>query len=335
MTPSHSPIAILGAGSYGTALAIAFARNGSPTYLWAHNPAHIEQMCQTHQNHRFLPNILFPETLFLESNLAQTLAKAEDILIVVPSHAFNQILSQIRPHLTVSHRIVWTTKGLERDTGRLLQSVVEEQLGKCYPLAVLSGPTFARELAKGLPTAITLASNNDQFAQEFQSRIHNSQNFRVYLNSDMVGVQLGGAIKNVIAIGAGVADGMGFGANTRAALITRGLAEMTRLGLSLGAQASTFMGMSGLGDLVLTCTDDQSRNRRFGLMLGAGCDCQTAINRIGQVVEGFYNTKEAYLLAKRQGIEMPITEQIYAMLFQNKSAQDVALNLLGRERKGE
>ena len=203
------------------------------------------------------------------------------------------------------------------------------------PLAVLSGPTFARELAKGLPTAITLASNNDQFAQEFQSRIHNSQNFRVYLNSDMVGVQLGGAIKNVIAIGAGVADGMGFGANTRAALITRGLAEMTRLGLSLGAQASTFMGMSGLGDLVLTCTDDQSRNRRFGLMLGAGCDCQTAINRIGQVVEGFYNTKEAYLLAKRQGIEMPITEQIYAMLFQNKSAQDVALNLLGRERKGE
>ena len=335
MTPSHSPIAILGAGSYGTALAIAFARNGSPTYLWAHNPAHIEQMCQTHQNHRFLPNILFPETLFLESNLAQTLAKAEDILIVVPSHAFNQILSQIRPHLTVSHRIVWATKGLERDTGRLLQSVVEEQLGKCYPLAVLSGPTFARELAKGLPTAITLASNNDQFAQEFQSRIHNSQNFRVYLNSDMVGVQLGGAIKNVIAIGAGVADGMGFGANTRAALITRGLAEMTRLGLSLGAQASTFMGMSGLGDLVLTCTDDQSRNRRFGLMLGAGCDCQTAINRIGQVVEGFYNTKEAYLLAKRQGIEMPITEQIYAMLFQNKSAQDVALNLLGRERKGE
>lgn len=335
MTPSHSPIAILGAGSYGTALAIAFARNGSPTYLWAHNPAHIEQMCQTHQNHRFLPNILFPETLFLESNLAQTLAKAEDILIVVPSHAFNQILSQIRPHLTVSHRIVWATKGLERDTGRLLQSVVEEQLGKCYPLAVLSGPTFARELAKGLPTAITLASNNDQFAQEFQSRIHNSQNFRVYLNSDMVGVQLGGAIKNVIAIGAGVADGMGFGANTRAALITRGLAEMTRLGLSLGAQASTFMGMSGLGDLVLTCTDDQSRNRRFGLMLGAGCDCQTAINRIGQVVEGFYNTKEAYLLAKRQGIEMPITEQIHAMLFQNKSAQDVALNLLGRERKGE
>lgn len=335
MTPSHSPIAILGAGSYGTALAIAFARNGSPTYLWAHNPAHIEQMRQTHQNHRFLPNILFPEALFLESNLTQTLAKAEDILIVVPSHAFNQILSQIRPHLTVSHRIVWATKGLERDTGRLLQSVVEEQLGKSYPLAVLSGPTFARELAEGLPTAITLASNNDQFAQAFQSRIHNSQNFRVYLNSDMAGVQLGGAIKNVISIGAGVADGMGFGANTRAALITRGLAEMTRLGLSLGAQASTFMGMSGLGDLVLTCTDDQSRNRRFGLMLGAGCDCQTAINRIGQVVEGFYNTKEAYLLAKRQGIEMPITEQIYAMLFQNKSAQDVALNLLGRERKGE
>lgn len=335
MTTSQTPITVLGAGSYGTALAITFSRNGSPTYLWGHNPAHIAQMQTERQNYRFLPDVIFPEELHLESNLAQAMEYSQDILIVVPSHAFGEILIKIKPHLKAHHRLIWATKGLERNTGRLLQTVVEEQLGTQYPLAVLSGPTFAKELAQGLPTAITLASNNEQFAQEFQSRIHCSKHFRVYINSDMIGVQLGGAIKNVIAIGAGISDGMGFGANARTALITRGIAEISRLGTSLGANPNTFMGMSGLGDLVLTCTDNQSRNRRFGLMLGEGLDAKTAMENIGQVVEGFYNTKEAYLLAQRQGVEMPITEQIYQMLFCGKSAQDVAISLLGRECKGE
>ena len=335
MTTSQTPITVLGAGSYGTALAITFSRNGSPTYLWGHNPAHIAQMQTERQNYRFLPDVIFPEELHLESNLAQAMEYSQDILIVVPSHAFGEILIKIKPHLKAHHRLIWATKGLERNTGRLLQTVVEEQLGTQYPLAVLSGPTFAKELAQGLPTAITLASNNEQFAQEFQSRIHWSKHFRVYRNSDMSGVQLGGAIKNVIAIGAGISDGMGFGANARTALITRGIAEISRLGTSLGANPNTFMGMSGLGDLVLTCTDNQSRNRRFGLMLGEGLDAKTAMENIGQVVEGFYNTKEAYLLAQRQGVEMPITEQIYQMLFCGKSAQDVAISLLGRECKGE
>lgn len=335
MTTSQTPITVLGAGSYGTALAMTFSRNGSPTYLWGHNPAHIAQMQTERQNYRFLPDVIFPEELHLESNLAQAMEYSQDILIVVPSHAFGEILIKIKPHLKAHHRLIWATKGLERNTGRLLQTVVEEQLGTQYPLAVLSGPTFAKELAQGLPTAITLASNNEQFAQEFQSRIHCSKHFRVYINSDMIGVQLGGAIKNVIAIGAGISDGMGFGANARTALITRGIAEISRLGTSLGANPNTFMGMSGLGDLVLTCTDNQSRNRRFGLMLGEGLDAKTAMENIGQVVEGFYNTKEAYLLAQRQGVEMPITEQIYQMLFCGKSAQDVAISLLGRECKGE
>lgn len=335
MTTSQTPITVLGAGSYGTALAITFSRNGSPTYLWGHNPAHIAQMQIERQNYRFLPDVIFPEELHLESNLAQAMEYSQDILIVVPSHAFGKILIKIKPHLKAHHRLIWATKGLERNTGRLLQTVVEEQLGTQYPLAVLSGPTFAKELAQGLPTAITLASNNDQFAQEFQSRIHCSKHFRVYINLDMIGVQLGGAIKNVIAIGAGISDGMGFGANARTALITRGIAEISRLGTFLGANPNTFMGMSGLGDLVLTCTDNQSRNRRFGLMLGEGLDAKTAMENIGQVVEGFYNTKEAYLLAQRQGVEMPITEQIYQMLFCGKSAQDVAISLLGRECKGE
>ena len=333
--PIQSPVTILGAGSYGTALAISFSRNGSPAYLWGHNPAHIEQMRAEKQNRRFLPDIPFPDELHLESDLAQALNRSQDILIVVPSHAFNEILEQIKPHLQSHHRLIWATKGLERDSGRLLQTVAEERLGTQYPLAVLSGPTFAKELAQGLPTAITLASNNASFALEFQARIHCSKHFRVYVNQDMIGVQLGGAIKNVIAIGAGISDGIGFGANARTALITRGIAEITRLGVSLGANPNTFMGMSGLGDLVLTCTDNQSRNRRFGLMLCEGLDTQTAMSNIGQVVEGFYNTKEAYLLAQRQGVEMPITEQIYQMLFCGKNAQEVALSLLGRERKGE
>lgn len=331
----HFPISVLGAGSYGTALAIALARNGHQTYLWGHNPTKMAILAQDRQNQAFLPNIPFPETLTIETDLTQALAKSDNLLIVVPSHVFSQILQQIQPFLRSSHRIMWATKGLERDTGRLLQTVTEEIIGQNYPLAVLSGPTFAKELAEGMPTAIALASNDSQFADEMQQRIHCSKSFRVYLNNDMIGVQLGGAIKNVIAIGAGIADGMGFGANARTALITRGLAEISRLGVAMGADPKTFMGMAGLGDLVLTCTDNQSRNRRFGLMLGQGKTAGEAMTEIGQVVEGFYNTKEAYLLAQQQGVEMPIVEQIYQMLFCGKKAVDVAASLLGRERKGE
>ncbi|AIJ32368.1 NAD(P)H-dependent glycerol-3-phosphate dehydrogenase [Actinobacillus suis] len=330
-----APVTVLGAGSYGTALAIALARNGHKTYLWGHQPEKMAILAAERMNNAFLPDIAFPDALEVESDLAQALAKAKDILIVVPSHVFADVLMQIRPLLNAHHRIMWATKGLERNTGRLLQTVAEEILGTQYPLAVLSGPTFAKELAQGLPTAIALASNDKQFADEMQQRIHCSKAFRVYLNSDMIGVQLGGAIKNVIAIGAGISDGMGFGANARTALITRGLAEISRLGASLGANANTFMGMAGLGDLVLTCTDNQSRNRRFGLMLGQGKSAEDAMAEIGQVVEGFYNTKEAYLLAQTQGVEMPIVEQIYQMLFCGKNAHDVVATLLGRERKGE
>lgn len=330
-----APIAVLGAGSYGTALAIALSRNGHKTYLWGHNPAKMAELAQSRMNQDFLPDIVFPEALELVSDLSTTLQNAKDLLIVVPSHVFSDVLMQIKPLLSKEHRIMWATKGLERDTGRLLQTVTQEILGDSYPLAVLSGPTFAKELAAGLPTAISLASTDPVFADEMQQRIHCSKAFRVYLNNDIVGVQLGGAIKNVIAIGAGISDGMGFGANARTALITRGLAEISRLGVSLGADPKTFTGMAGLGDLVLTCTDNQSRNRRFGLALGQGKSPEIAIQEIGQVVEGFYNTKEAYLLAQKQGVEMPIVEQIYQMLFEGKNALDVVKTLLGRERKGE
>ncbi|MDO4431091.1 MAG: NAD(P)H-dependent glycerol-3-phosphate dehydrogenase [Lonepinella koalarum] len=330
-----APVTVLGAGSYGTALAIALARNGYHTYLWGHNPQKMAQLAIDRENREFLPGIDFPDTLHIETDLRQSLVHSRDLLLVVPSHVFAEVLWQIKPFLRADHRIMWATKGLERDSGRLLQEVVLQILGENHPLAALSGPTFAKELAQGLPTAISLASTDPQFADEMQQRIHCSKSFRVYLNEDMVGVQLGGAIKNVIAIGAGISDGMGFGANARTALITRGLAEISRLGASLGANPNTFMGMAGLGDLVLTCTDNQSRNRRFGLMLGQGKKAEEAIAEIGQVVEGFYNTKEAYLLAQKQRVEMPIVEQIYQMLFCGKQAAEVAKTLLGRERKGE
>ncbi|MEH2922750.1 NAD(P)H-dependent glycerol-3-phosphate dehydrogenase [Samsonia erythrinae] len=335
MNASDASMTVIGAGSYGTALAITLARNGLRVVLWGHNPEHIRALQASRCNQAFLPDVPFPDSLQLETDLAQALADSRDVLVVVPSHVFGDVLRQLKPYLRADARIVWATKGLEAETGRLLQDVAREALGETIPLAVVSGPTFAKELAAGLPTAIALASTDKQFADDLQRRLHCGKSFRVYSNPDFIGVQLGGAVKNVIAIGAGMSDGIGFGANARTALITRGLAEMTRLGVALGADPTTFMGMAGLGDLVLTCTDNQSRNRRFGMMLGQGMDVQSAQDSIGQVVEGYRNTKEVLALAQRYGVEMPITEQLWLVLYCGKDAREAALSLLGRTRKDE
>ncbi|MBV1841869.1 NAD(P)H-dependent glycerol-3-phosphate dehydrogenase [Photobacterium ganghwense] len=326
---------VLGAGSYGTSLAISLARNGANVILWGHDPAHIAQLEMDRSNEAFLPGVAFPESLILSADLEAAVKASRDLLVVVPSHVFGEVLHQVKPHLRSDSRICWATKGLEPETGRLLQDVAVEVLGDQIPLAVLSGPTFAKELAAGMPTAIAVASPDEAFVRDLQEKIHCSKTFRVYSNSDFIGMQLGGAVKNVIAIGAGMSDGIGFGANARTALITRGLAEMCRLGAALGAQPETFMGMAGLGDLVLTCTDNQSRNRRFGLALGQGKDVDTAQQEIGQVVEGYRNTKEVWVLAQRMGVEMPITEQIYKVLYQSKDAREAAKDLLAREKKDE
>ncbi|MFL4558095.1 NAD(P)H-dependent glycerol-3-phosphate dehydrogenase [Yersinia kristensenii] len=335
MNTTHASMTVIGAGSYGTALAITLARNGHQVVLWGHDPKHIQTLQQDRCNQAFLPDVPFPDTLSLETDLARALAASRDVLVVVPSHVFGAVLNQLKPHLRPDARIVWATKGLEAETGRLLADVAREVLGESIPLAVVSGPTFAKELAAGLPTAIALASTDAQFSEDLQQLLHCGKSFRVYSNPDFIGVQLGGAVKNVIAIGAGMSDGIGFGANARTALITRGLAEMTRLGTALGADPSTFMGMAGLGDLVLTCTDNQSRNRRFGIMLGQGLGVQEAQDKIGQVVEGYRNTKEVLALAQRYGVEMPITEQIYQVLYSHKNAREAALTLLGRTKKDE
>lgn len=335
MTVRDTSISVLGAGSYGTALAITLARNGNNVTLWGHNPQHISNLAAARCNTAFLPDVQFPESLQLSSDLVAAVAQSRDLLVVVPSHVFGEVLAQLQPYLQSDSRIVWATKGLEVESGRLLQEVAREILGSSVPLAVVSGPTFAKELAAGMPTAIALSATDSQFAADLQCKLHCGKSLRVYQNPDFIGVQLGGAVKNVIAIGAGISDGIGFGANARTALITRGLAEMSRLGAALGADPTTFMGMAGLGDLVLTCTDNQSRNRRFGMLLGQGHNAESAQRQIGQVVEGFRNTKEVKALAARAGVEMPITEQIYQVLYCDKPAQVAALELLGREQRQE
>lgn len=335
MSTATTAVTVLGAGSYGTALAICLARNGHQVTLWGRNSDDVATLAAERKNQRYLPDAPFPDTLTLEANLQHAVASSAIVLVVVPSHAFGDTLAQIKPALQDGAKVAWATKGLEPNTGRLLQEVALQELGDDIPLAVLSGPTFAKEMAMGSPTAISVSSTSPEFAQQLADLLHCGRSFRVYNNDDFIGMQLGGAVKNVIAIGAGISDGVGFGANARTALITRGLAELTRLGCALGAKPETFMGMAGLGDLILTCTDNQSRNRRFGLALGKGESVDAAIESIGQVVEGFRNTKEVYLLAQRVGVEMPITEQIYKVLYENKDMKEAAMALLGREQRAE
>lgn len=328
-------ITVLGAGSYGTALAICLARNGHKTLLWGRDADHVATMAKDRENNKYLDGCPFPENLMLEADLTSALQASDNILVVVPSHAFGDMLKQIQPILTSHAKVAWATKGLDPQTGDLLQNVARTVLGDDVSLAVMSGPSFAKEMASGLPTAISLSSEDDEFVTHLSDLLHCEKRFRVYSNKDFIGVQLGGAVKNVIAIAAGMADGIGFGANARTALITRGLAEMTRLGSALNAKPSTFMGMAGLGDLVLTCTDNQSRNRRFGLALGQGCEVEQAMTDIGQVVEGYRNTKEVYMLAQRHGVEMPIVEQVYEVLYRDKDAKLAAADLLSRDKKFE
>lgn len=332
--PRSTPIAVLGAGSWGTALALHLARLGNDTRLWGRNVDELQQMQTQRENTRYLPGIPFPDTLTATSDLARALNGVRDVLIAVPSHAFRSSLQTLKPFVGSDVRIVWATKGFEHGAQALLSTVVSDEFTSETPQAVLSGPSFAKELAAGLPTAITLAANDAEFRNALAQRLH-SDRFRVYLSDDMIGVQVGGAVKNVLAVGAGMCDGLGFGANARTALITRGLAEITRLGLALGGKLETFYGMAGLGDLILTCTDNQSRNRRFGLALGQGKSPAQAQAEIGQVVEAASNAEEVVLLARKLGIEMPISEQIYRILHEGIDPRVAAKELLMREMRDE
>ena len=327
-------LAVIGAGSWGTALAIQFARAGQPTVLWGRAEDEPELMAKTRFNARYLPDSRIPDELKIDGNLRRVIETNDDILICVPSHAFRPVLEQVRPYLDKSKRFSWATKGFEQGTGKLPHQVALDVLGEGYSLAVLSGPTFATEVGAGLPTAITVASPAPEFAEQLARRISNAQ-FRAYMSDDIIGVEVGGAVKNVLAIAAGMSDGLGYGANTRIALICRGLNEMTRLGRALGAKAETFMGLSGMGDLVLTCTDDQSRNRRMGLALASGRKAAEVAKEIGQVVEGVYAAQAVHTVAKRESVEMPICEQVYRILYEDATPADVVDRLMSRELKPE
>jgi glycerol-3-phosphate dehydrogenase (NAD(P)+) len=327
-------IAILGAGSWGTALAILAARNGCQTLLWGHTPAHVAALASARQNQRYLPDLPFPGQLAVTDQLSEAAAFSDVLLICVPSHAFKSTLCQIKPYLPDTVKIAWATKGFSADDGLLLHEIVAAVLSATTPAAIISGPSFAQEVAADLPTAITIASWQSDFANQLADIFHSGR-FRTYTSTDLIGVEVGGAVKNVLAIAAGIADGLGFGANTRAALITRGLTEIMRLGIRLGGKPETLMGLAGLGDLVLTCTDDQSRNRRFGVALGKGKTKAQAIEAIGQEIEGISAAKQTYFLAQKYAIDMPITEQTYKVLYENLEPALAVENLLAREVKAE
>ncbi len=331
---SARQVAVLGAGSWGTALAIQLARTSRRTLLWGRDQAHLEQLKARRCNERYLPSAAFPDALDIEADLARAVRASDIVLVAVPSHALRGTLESLAAHLPAKARVAWATKGFELSTGLLPHEVARAVLGESVSLAVISGPTFAMEVGAGLPTAMTVASSDEVFAKELAESL-SAHNFRAYTSSDIVGVEVGGATKNVLAIGAGISDGLGFGANTRIALITRGLVEMTRLGCALGSRRETFMGLAGLGDLVLTCTDNQSRNRRFGLSLASGDNIEAAQRSIGQVVEGVPAARAVREVAQRVGVEMPISEQIYRIIYEQVSPKDAVKELMTRALKPE
>ena len=327
-------VAVLGAGSWGTALASLLARNGFATTIWGRDVAQIENINTHHENTRYLPGITLPENLKASTNLIATVSDADFILVVTPSHAFNETLLALAPYRKQGVGVAWATKGFELGSGRFLHEVAEQILGKEVPLAVVTGPSFAKEVVLGLPTAVTVHSDHVEFAQMVAEALH-GPSFRAYTGNDMMGAELGGAMKNVLAVATGIADGMNLGLNARAGLITRGLNEMLRLNHALGGRAETLMGLAGLGDLVLTSTGDLSRNRRLGLALGKGQSINEAVAAIGQVVESIQTSDEVMRLAKRFEMDLPISALVHKVLHQEITPQEGLKIILSREQKPE
>ncbi len=334
MSTTGVVISVLGAGSWGTALAMLLARNGHTVRLWDRDAEHIKALNEQRENARYLPGIPLPDGLHPVDDLHTALSGSDYILVVVPSAGFRDVLQKTRAHLGATFNLIWASKGLEPGTGKFLHQIVDEELPGHSDIAAVSGPSFAKEVARGLPTAVTVASKNTGYATRVAELLH-CPRFRAYTCEDVIGVELGGSIKNVLAIAAGISDGLGYGANARAALITRGLAEIMRLGTCLGGQRETFMGLAGVGDLVLTCTDDQSRNRRLGLALGRGIERDQAVTEIGQAVEGLHTARELDDLADRCGVEMPITRQVRRVLFDGEPPVSAVDALLARDAKPE
>jgi glycerol-3-phosphate dehydrogenase (NAD(P)+) len=334
LSGENKNVVVLGAGSWGTALALLLARNNHTALLWGNDPSVQTQLEKERKNRNYLPDFSFPANLRIAESLDEAARSSTRFLMAVPSHAFRATVTSLQSQISDKSVLAWATKGLEPGSGKLLSQVASDVLGNHRSLAVVSGPTFAREVALDLPSALTVASEREVVAEEVASWIRNER-VRVYTSKDIAGVQLGGAIKNVMAIAAGISDGLGFGSNARAALVTRGLAELTRLGVAMGGQKETFMGLAGAGDLILTCTDNLSRNRRVGLALGQGKKLPDILSELGQEAEGVATARELFQLARKLKIEMPITTQVYHVLYDKLSPQAAVEALLSREPKQE
>ncbi len=334
MTDAPITVAVLGAGSWGTALASLLARNGHRTVIWGRDAEQVRAINERHENTRYLPGIPLPESLRASTDLPATVRAADVVLVVTPSHAFGDTVRALAPHRRPGTGVAWATKGFEPGSGRFLHEVAAELLGDDVPLAVVTGPSFAKEVTQGLPTAVTVHSDDPDFAQTVAEALHGPA-FRAYTGNDMLGAELGGAMKNVLAVATGVADGMHLGLNARAGLITRGLNEMLRLNQALGGRAETLMGLAGLGDLVLTCTGDLSRNRRLGLALGQGQSIKDAVAAIGQVVESIQTCDEVVRLAGRFDMDLPISALVRRVLHEEITPQEGLKLLLAREQKPE
>lgn len=329
-------VSIIGAGSWGTALAVHLARKGLPVRLWCRNQEQAREMQDFRSNNRYLPGVQLPENIEIYTNLYGALQGTRIIVCATPSHTFREMISAIKDNINRDSLVINVAKGLEEDSclrlSRVFAAIMGEHYLDCY--IALSGPSHAEEVGRGIPTAIVAAATNMEAASQAQD-IFLSNSMRVYTNPDLTGVELGGALKNVIALGTGIADGLGLGDNTKAALMTRGLAEITRLGVKLGANPLTFAGLTGLGDLIVTCTSQHSRNRRAGIAIGQGKSLTEALTEVRMVVEGVRTTKVAYQLSRQVGVEMPITEQMYNVLFAGACPRQAVETLMGRGRRNE
>jgi len=325
-------LAILGAGAWGTALALSLSKDHQVS-LWSRDADHLAEVARSRSNERYLPGFALPHSIRIEPSLAAAICEAKLVLVVVPTAGFRDTLRQLTA-CDIAVPVIWACKGFEPDTAKLLHQVAEEELPGAIERGVLSGPSFAHEVAQGLPCALTLAAREGTFARHTAVALNHNR-MRIYSSTDVLGVELGGAIKNVMAIAAGIADGMGFGYNARAALITRGLAEMTRLGMRLGGRLETFMGLTGVGDLILTCTGDLSRNRTVGKQLAAGKPLDAILGELGHAAEGVHTCAEVLKKAREVGVEMPITQEVYRVMFEGLSPRQAVEDLLSREPKAE
>jgi len=330
---NQNKLLVLGAGAWGSALALVASARDDEVYVWDHNALHIEEMQRTREN-KYLPGIKFPSNIHFYADLAEAMPHSQDVLVVVPSIAVREVLQKIKPYVRSDMALSIASKGLDPSTGNFFDATVNALFGADMPMGVLSGPSFAMEVAKKLPTAVTFASASANLRARMIARL-NLPHFRVYHSTDVIGVQLGGVVKNVIAIGAGISDGLALGANARSALVTRGLAEMMRLGRALGAEFETLAGLAGVGDLILTCTDQQSRNHRFGAKIGQGHSTEQALAELGCLVEGVHNVSMLLQLAQHYHVALPITEQIHHILYHSKAPQDALQDLLARDVKAE